>query len=333
MRRVVKKLNRTETAVGSPFFAPEGLLSSIKSVFLVLEETGEKLFAGELHRPRNIHLTSDFTIQSPKLFVELDSEQVSQGVQALGLKVSDIELLVIARNNSLRRAETLFRKRLESGGIHSFEISGLELQKQLVLGRLTRITISVYVVIGRASNSKTFFPPPLGAWIAGNGFAIQPPVETFEFIPDTLDIEAANRLRVPYDSFTYVEFLFDESSEPLTSQVDANYAFRVFVNESVQYALIRSNKLEFRQSLVGSIMTSVVPQLILQLQKELLENETLDWTILLENQTIATRLIESLRGSFSPEQYLDVIRRNPAKAIALADSQLQTAKKILGVEQ
>ena len=326
-------MNRTETAVGSPYFAPEGLLAAIKEVSLVLENGGEKFQSGPLHRPRNIHLASDVVIQDPLLNIEIDLAQIISGAKTLGIETTDIELLVLSRNNALRRVETLLRERIAKNSPSSFRISGSPLLDQLKLGKLTRITISAYVIVARESQSKTFFPPPLGTWIAGNGFSVQPPLETFEFVPDTLDADAATRLNIPYDSFTHVEFLFDEANEPLTSQVDANLAFRVYVNESVQNALIKSNKMEFRQSLVGSIMTSVVPQLIFQLQRELLEDDSIDWARLLETRTIATRLIESLRGSNLPERYLEMVKLNPARAIAIADSQLQTSKKILGVEE
>jgi len=326
-------VNRTETAVGSPYFAPEGLLASIKEVSLVLEDGGEKFHSGPLHRPRNIHLAPDLVIKDPYINIEIDLAQISSGAKILGIDTKDIELLVLARNYALRRVEPLLRERIDKESPSIFRISGPQLLNQLKLGQLTRITISAYVVVARESKSNTFFPPPVGTWIAGNGFSVQPPLETFEFVPNTLDADAAARLNIPYDSFTHVEFLFDEANEPLTSQADANLAFRVYVNESIQNALIKSNKMEFRQSLVGSIMTSVVPQLIFQLQRELLEDEAIDWATLLERRTIATRLIESLRGNNLPERYLELVKVNPARAIAIADSQLQTSKKILGVEE
>jgi len=326
-------MNRTETAVGSPYFAPEGLLASIKEVSLVLESGGEKFHSGPLHRPRNIHLAPDVTLSDPFINIEIDLAQIGSGAKILGLETSDIELLVLSRNNALRRVEILLRERIAKDSPSKFLISGPQLLDQLKLGQLTRITISAYVIVARESKSSTFFPPPMGTWIAGNGFSVQPPLETFEFVPDTLDADAAARLNIPYDTFTYVEFLFDESNEPLTSQVDANLAFRVYVNESIQNALIKSNKMEFRQSLVGSIMTSVVPQLIFQLQRELLEDEAIDWAKLLETRTIATRLIESLRGNNLPERFLEIVKLYPTRAIAIADSQLQTSKKILGVEE
>ena len=321
-------MSRTETALGTPYYSPDGLVTGISSVSLIIGSQTEKYLGEPLHRPRAIYLSEDITDTNFVLNIELNEKSVKQGISELGISNKGIELIALLRVPSLRTYEILLRKNLASISKYSLQIESNNFQKDLMfLGKSTAISISVYLVIGEKSKARIFFPPPPGTWLSGIGFKIQPPQLSLEFSPEELTQEQAKLLNIPIDTFVYVDFLEENASFPLLEISDVKDALTVYVNQSLFQSLIDSTDQGKRAMLVSSILSAAINQIIFQLSFELQENISINYEQVKDRKPVALKIIDKITPkNMEPEMMLEIIKKFPAQAIAYADSESKTAE-------
>jgi hypothetical protein len=320
------KMSRTESALGTPFFAPEGLISGLVDAKLSYSLGGEVFEAEPLHRPKAVSMQEENAVDFLQIDIEIDPKQIQAGLNELGLGKSGVDLLVIARVPMLKRFNELLR--IEVNGATSKKISytaPAELLPIVNLARTSPVSISIYLIIKHLSKASIFFPPPPGTWLAGLGFKLQPPQSSFDFTPIPLDQTDANRLKIPLESFVYVEFLDDEVDAPLLKASEVSSALRVFVNSKVLDELVKSTNNQARTTLVAAIRSAAVSQIIQELSTELKDSEPL-WNDLKASKSIASTVVEGISDrTLDGDSLLTMIRNYPLRAIAMADAHLETA--------
>jgi hypothetical protein len=78
-------MSRTESALGTPFFAPEGLITGITGTKLSFSSSGV-VFEGEpLHRAKVIAMQEEDPIDFLNLEIGLDPKRIQSGLDELGL--------------------------------------------------------------------------------------------------------------------------------------------------------------------------------------------------------------------------------------------------------
>ena len=319
-------MSRTESALGTPYFAPEGLISGLVSATLSYSLGGEVFEAEPLHRPKVVSMQEENSIDFLKVDIEIDPIQIQAGLDELGLGQSGVDLLVIARIPMLKRFNELLR--IEVNGKASKKINYVaptELLQIVNLARTSPVSISIYLIIKHLSKASIFFPPPPGTWLAGLGYKLQPPQTSFDFTPIELDENEANRLKIPLESFVFVEFIDDEVDEPLLKASDVSSALRVFVNRKVLDELVKSTNNQARSMLVSAIRSAAVSQIIHELSAELNNSKPL-WDDLKASKCIAATVVEGISDrKLDGDSLLMTIRDYPFRAIAMADAHLETA--------
>lgn len=325
-------MSRTETAVGTPYFAPEGLINGLVSAHLAIEQGGEKFKAEPLHRPKAIFVPEESAADQFSLEVEIDPKGIQSGLNQLSLGNDGAQVIVVARIPALKRNLIISRTDVNGKSEKKIRITGdSEINSWVSLSRKSAVTISIYLVIKHQTNAGIFFPPPAGTWLAGLGFKVQPPQPSFDFTPQPLEKDDADRLRIPYDTFVYVD-IKDNSEYPLTSLQDVNEALTVYVNEEVINSLTGSSStIEARAMMVAAIRSAALSQIIFELHKELSFVEEVHWELLDGNNTLASKIIRGISdGSLTDEEFTELIRNNPRKAMAYADAELETANDLKG---
>ncbi len=320
-------MSRTESALGTPFFAPDGLLSGLVETKLSYSLDGGVFQAEPLHRPKVVSMQEENSIDFLKLEIEIDPKQIQIGLDQLGLGKSGVEILVVARIPILRRFVELIR--IEVNGSSGKKISYTappEVLPFVNLARTSPVTISVYLIVKHLSKASIFFPPPPGTWLAGMGYKLQPPQSSFDFTPIPLDEDEAKRLKIPSTSFVFVEFLDDEVDQPLLNTSEVNSALRVYVNTEVLEELIKSTNSQARGMIVSAIRSAAVSQIIYELSIELADN-IYGWDELKSSKSLASVIVEGISDqTLDGDSLLGIIRRQPLRAIAMADAYLETAQ-------
>ena len=319
-------MSRTESALGTPFFAPEGLITGIKATRLSFSASGD-VFEGEpLHRAKVVSMQEEDPIDFLNLDIDLDPKKIQTGLDELGLGKSGVELLVIARIPMLKRFVELLR--VEVNGATSKTITysaSSEILQTVGLARTSPVTISVYLIIKHLSKANIFFPPPPGTWLAGLGYKLQPPQSSFDFTPIPLDESDATRLRIPEATFVFVEFLDDDVDQPLLNASEVASALRVYVNSNVLEELAKSTNSHARNTLVAAIRSAAVAQIIYELSTELSE-ATYNWEDLKSRKSLASTIVEAISDkTLDGESVLGIIERQPQRVIAMADAHLETS--------
>jgi hypothetical protein len=321
------KMSRTESALGTPFFAPEGLVMGLVDAKLSYSVGGEVFGAEPLHRPKVVSMQDENPIEFLKVDIEIDPKKIQAGLNELGFGKSGVELLVIARVPMLKRFTELLR--IEVNGSSSKQISYSAPSDFLPIVNLAKtspVSISVYLIIKHLSKASIFFPPPPGTWLAGLGFKLQPAQTSFDFTPIPLDESEAKRLRIPLNSFVFVEFLDDEVDQPLLNTSDVGSALRVFVNGDVLDELVRSTNNQARTTLVAAIRSAALSQIIHELFNELRESSPL-WEDMKASKCVASTIVEGISDrTLDGDSLLNMIRNHPLRAIAMADAHLDTAR-------
>jgi hypothetical protein len=319
-------MSRTESALGTPFFAPEGLISGLVETKLSYSLSGEVFEAEPLHRPKVISMQDENSIDFLKLEIKIDPKQIQAGLNQLGFGKSGVELLVIARIPMLKRHTELLR--LEVNGSSEKKISylaPLEIMPFVNLAKTSPITISVYLIVKNMSKASIFFPPPPGTWLAGMGYKLLPPQSSFDFTPIPLDEGEAKRLKISVSSFVFVEFLDDEVDRPLLNTSEVSSALRVYVNSKVLDELVKSTNNQARTTMVAAIRSAAVSQIICELSIELAEN-TYGWDELKASKSLASTVVEGISDrTLDGDTLLAIIKADPLRAIAMADAHLETA--------
>jgi hypothetical protein len=320
------KMSRTESALGTPFFAPEGLISGLVETKLSYSSAGEVFEAEPLHRPKVVSMQEENSIDFLKLDIEIDPKQIQTGLNQLGFGKTGVELLVVARIPMLKRFTELLR--LEVNGSSAKKISYIappEVLPFVNLARTSTVTISVYLIIKHLSKASIFFPPPPGTWLAGMGYKLLPPQSSFDFTPIPLDDNEAKRLKIPTSSFVFVEFLDDEVDQPLLNTSEVSSALRVYVNSHVLDELVKSSNNQARTTLVAAIRSAAVSQIIYELSIELAEYSH-GWDELKSSKSLASTVVEGISDrTLDEDSLLGIIRTHPLRAIAMADAHLETA--------
>lgn len=319
-------MSRTESALGTPFFAPEGLIMGLVEANLSYSLGGEVFGAEPLHRPKVVSMQEENSIDFLKIDIEIDPKQIQAGLNQLGFGKSGVELMAIARVPMLKRSHELLRMEVNGSSNKKISFSAPPDFLPIVnLARTSPVSISVYLIIKHLSKASIFFPPPPGTWLAGLGFKLQPSQTSFDFTPIPLDESEAKRLKIPTTSFVFVEFLDDEVDQPLLNTSDVSSALRVYVNSNVLDELVKSTNNQARNTLVAAIRSAAVSQIIQELSNEL--NETLPlWDDLKASKCIASTVVEGISDrTLDGDSLLTIIRTQPIRAIAMADSYLDTA--------
>lgn len=319
-------MSRTESALGTPFFAPEGLITGIKSTRLSFSAAGS-VFEGEpLHRAKVISMQEEDPIDFLMLDIDLDPKKIQAGLDELGLGKSGVELLVVARIPMLKRFTELLRVEVNGSTAKTISYSApAELLQIFNLARTSPVTISVYLIIKHLSKASIFFPPPPGTWLAGLGYKLQPPQSSFDFTPIPLDESDATRLKIPEATFVFVEFLDDDVDQPLLNANEVVSALRVYVNSNVLDELAKSTNNQARTTLVAAIRSAAVSQIIYELSTELGES-TYSWEDLKSKKSLASTIVEGISdNTMDGETLLGIIERNPQRIIAMADAHLETS--------
>jgi hypothetical protein len=319
-------MTRTESALGTPFFAPEGLINGIKAAKLSFSATGEIFEAEPLHRAKVIAMHEDNPIDFLKIEIDLDPKQIQLGLDELGLGKSGVELFVIARVPMLKRFTELLR--IEVNGSTSKRVSYSappEVLQTICLAQTSQVSVSVYLIIKHLSKASIFFPPPPGTWLAGMGYKLQPPQSTFDFTPTPLDESDATRLKIPKATYVFVEFLDDDVDQPLLNTSEVSSALRIYVNSNVLEELSKSTNMQARKTLVASIRSAAISQIIYELSTEL-NDSSHSWDDLKATKSLASIIVEGISDqTLDGESLLAIIERNPQRAIAMADAHLSTS--------
>ena len=320
-------MSRTESALGTPFFAPEGLVMGLVDAKLSYSAGGEVFEAEPLHRPKVVSMQEENSIDFLKLDIEIDPKKIQAGLNELGFGKSGVDLLVISRVPMLKRFTELLR--IEVNGSSNKKISysaPADFLSVVNLARTSPVSISVYLIIKHLSKASIFFPPPPGTWLAGLGFKLQPPQTSFDFTPIPLDESEAKRLKIPTNSFVFVEFLDDEVDKPLLNTSDVSSALRVFVNGEVLDELVKSTNNQARTTLVAAIRSAALSQIIHELSTELNESLPL-WEDMKASKCVASTVVEGISDkTLDGDSLLSIIRNQPLRAIAMADAYLDTAR-------
>lgn len=322
-------MSRTESALGTPFFAPEGLITGIKTTRLSFSKPGV-VFEGEpLHRAKVIAMQEEDPIDFFNLEIDLDPKKIQLGLDELGLGKSGVELLVIARIPMLKRFTELLRLEVNGSTARTISYSApTEVLHTISLARTSPVSISVYLIIKHLSKANIFFPPPPGTWLAGLGYKLQPPQSSFDFTPIPLDESDALRLKIPEASFVFVEFLDDDVDQPLLNATEVVSALKVYVNSNVLEELARSTNNQARTALVAAIRSSAVSQIIYELSTELKEASCI-WDDLKSKKSLASIIVEGISDkSLDGDSLLGIIEKNPQRVIAMADAHLETSPDI-----
>ena len=319
-------MSRTESALGTPFFAPEGLITGLVDAKLSYSVGGEVFEAEPLHRPKVVAMQEENSIDFLKIDIEIDPKQIQAGLNELGLGKSGVDLLVVARIPMLKRFNELLRIEVNGSTNKKLSFSApADFLPIVNLARTSPVSISVYLIIKHLSKASIFFPPPPGTWLAGLGFKLQPPQTSFDFTPIPLDESEAKRLKIPLASFVFVEFLDDEVDRPLLNASDVSSALRVFVNSSVLDELVKSTNNQARTTLVAAIRSAAVSQIIQELSLEMTDSLPL-WDDLKASKCIASTVVEGISDrTLDGDSLLGIIRNQPLRAIAMADAYLDTA--------
>lgn len=320
-------MSRTESALGTPFFAPEGLITGIKATKLSFSSSGA-VFEGEpLHRAKVIAMQEEDPIDFLNLEIDLDPKKIQSGLDELGLGKSGVELLVITRIPMLKRFTELLRCEVNGSSAKTIKYSApVEALQMINLARTSPVSISVYLIIKHLSKASIFFPPPPGTWLAGLGYKLQPPQTSFDFTPIPLDESDATRLKIPEATFVFVEFLDDDVDQPLLNASEVVSALRVYVNSNVLDELAKSTNNQARTTLVAAIRSAAVSQIIYELSTELNEATTYNWDDLKSKKSLASTIVEGISDkTLDGESLLAIIERNPQRVIAMADAHLETS--------
>ena len=326
-------MSRTETALGIPYFAPEGLIAGIKSVNLSLNDGGDVYLADPLHRPRSVFVNSETILNTLSLVIDLNLPNLNQGSAELGIGKDGIELIVVARIPRLRRNQVLSRIKLvdikESKITLHFKANENDF---VVAANSGPVQLSVYLVVTQNSFAKIFFPPPPGTWLAGYGFSLQPPRESFRFSPVPLDLENASRLGIPMETFVFIDFQDEAASSPLCQLTDVNEALNLYVNAEILESLVGSTDAVSRAMLVSMIRSAAVTQMIYQLKMELTDDTSLSWDSIESKESVAWTIVNAVRpGHMQPDQFLNFVKNYPLKAIAFADQTLGISTAVKAV--
>ena len=323
-------MSRTETALGTPYFSPEGLTLGLQSLQLVIGGMTEKYHGEPLHRPKVIYLPEELSETSFNLTININKREIEKGLLELAIAPQGIELLAILRVPALRTYSILLKQDFSMIQSEKIVISSEEYQNELVsLSKTTSVTLSVYLIVKESSKAKIFFPPPPGTWLAGLGYKLQPPQLSFDFSPEELTLEQADNLKIPMGTFVYVDFLEENASLPLLELTDVKDALTVYINQDIFDSLINSTNHDSRAMLVSTILSAATNQIIFELSNELNQIRTMTFEQLQNSDSVAAKIIDKITPeSLDCDFMIEMIRNSPTRALAFADAQLLTARSI-----
>ena len=148
---------------------------------------------------------------------------------------------------------------------------------------------------------------------------------TFDFTPTPLDESDATRLKIPEATFVFVEFLDDDVDQPLLNTSEVSSALRIYVNSNVLEELAKSTNMQARKTLVASIRSAAISQIIYELSTELNES-SYSWDELKSKKSLASTIVEGISDqTIDGDSLLGIIEKNPQRAIAMADAHLETS--------